>query len=828
MKLSIKPYDQRVYKRAYKRISASRQPSVFKTKMLYSEQPQGGCPKEPLQRMTHEKKSTEKPGRERSDRSERPSRSDAPKRSGHDRPARPDRPFRSDDDRSARPERSDRPGRSERSGRNEQSDRPVRSPEAGGERADRPRRPFRPEGERSERSHRPEGDRPHRSDDDRAARSDRPRRPEGGRDDRADRPRRSDDDRAARSDRPQRPADDRGERSDRPRRPAGERSEHFDRPRRPFRDDERGERGDRPSRPFRDDERSERGDRPGRPFRDDARGERSDRPFRSDDRGERGDRPGRPPHSGDDQPAFDPERLRGAAGALVELDLDLMKLLVRRAKLVSRVRDGKTHASTPRAVQSEKAVRMAFEKNAAAFSKDPRFSRQLFELLQDLRVLSHEESTGEPGFHLSPPRKPVNMELSAPAAVDSALLWAALAAFTGKGLRLERVAVARGLVHGIKALNGYGADARLIEHTSSAGSVEVAAGAVPLFAGKSIHVGDSFAALYLTIFAALAGPGVCKFTGGSALKQADLSFFRHTLPELGARLAHVMPQALGLPASLECSGMLPETFKVRPETPAEALPALLLAPLIWNTTFTLDLGDIPAESCAEALAAVQPMFAANAGRVRREDELVFYTPGDVQVPEQPEIPADPTVCAYFAALPALVGGEVRLKGLWPDELPEAAEALALLQAFGVGQEQKDHMTIFRVASFANITETPAPPIQPELLPLWACLCLSRTGGLPETPELSPLVAEYREHLQWDDRTGPATPWVCADAFWGMAFALAAFARPSLRLVNPDLITERVPAFWPVYNGLPEPADPAVPVRREKKDDAPTRRRVVAD
>ena len=69
-------------------------------------------------------------------------------------------------------------------------------------------------------------------------------------------------------------------------------------------------------------------------------------------------------------------RLQGAVHALIGLDKDLMKLLARRAVLVSRIRGGRDHAGTPDAIQAEKAVRTAWEAGALAFSKDPRFARQ--------------------------------------------------------------------------------------------------------------------------------------------------------------------------------------------------------------------------------------------------------------------------------------------------------------------------------------------------------------------------------------------------------------------------------------------------------------------
>lgn len=586
-------------------------------------------------------------------------------------------------------------------------------------------------------------------------------------------------------------------------------------------------RGDRPERP-----RRPRSEAPGRSPAGEGGRPRVERPY--DSERPRGDRPRRPQEGGGERPerSYDSERPRGAAGALIELDLELMKLLVRRAKLVSRVRGGKTHAATPQAVQSEKAVRRAFEKNASTFSKDPRFTRKLFDLLQDVRVLSHEESEKEPGFHLSPPRKPVKLEMPAPTRTETVLLWAALAAYTGKKTTLERVALAKDLVQGLRALADCGAPVRREEQSPAVGSVEVASGNAPTFAGKTVHVGDSFLALCLTAFAALGEPGICRLTGGSELKDQDLSFLQHTLPSLGARLAHVMTHARTLPASVECSGVLPECFSVLPETPVEALRALLLAPLIWNRPFVLDLADIPADLGAEALHSLEPIFAVNPERVHREDHILRYTPGDIVVPERPDLPSDPAVRAYFAALPLLAGGgEVLLTGPHPVDDPESAEAAALLRGFGLTAENREGGVVFRfVAAPAAV---PAPPNSSNLLPLWVCLAIRAQGDAPGVPNdgsaACVALEEFREHLHLDKSAGPAVPWVCPDGFWGMAYALAAFIRSGLRLVNPNLVADTAPAFWSVFNRLPTPPNPALPPAKEKENDAPpVRRRVVAD
>ena len=69
-------------------------------------------------------------------------------------------------------------------------------------------------------------------------------------------------------------------------------------------------------------------------------------------------------------------------------------------------------------------------------------------------------------------------------------------------------------------------------------------------------------------------------------------------------------------------------------------------------------------------------------------------------------------------------------------------------------------------------------------------------------------------------------WTAPEPGWALAYALAACRRPKSRgqgfaLGNPGIMTALYPAFWALYNGLPEPAskkpakDAPEPVRRRR-------------
>ncbi|MDR2162220.1 MAG: hypothetical protein LBO77_08810 [Desulfovibrio sp.] len=540
---------------------------------------------------------------------------------------------------------------------------------------------------------------------------------------------------------------------------------------------------------------------------------------------------------------------RDTTQALIDLDKEMMKLLVRRTILVSRLREGKRHASSPAAVQAEKAVRLAFEANASAFSKDPRFTGKFFALVQDLTLLSREDARNRPGFVLSPPRKPVNILGIGPTSGRSARLWMALAAMSGAATVLSPLMPCEAARDCVKVLNQAGG--KLEWQSDSSSSLTVAAGRIPSFAGRTLFVGDDLLTLYLACFMAVRQPGILRLTGGPELKEADLSGLRHILPLLGARLAHLIPHSQSLPATLECSGALPDSLDVPEDLPLEGMLALLLAPITWGRSFTCNLSRLPASTATTALTEMCVLFTACEAEVEVNAPLLIYGTRPPRIPEHPVLPLDPVFTAYLLALPAFAGGRVSLKGTWPAHLPEAQEALHILNWAGLRVDIGDgELTAVPITSSTDIL----PPEDPyaALSPLTAAVFVRdmRRGRGTEpsfAPEIQPLIQSFFSCLRLEvqsPRSGSAQgsdadksvgegnrprSWICPDACWGMALALASFVRPGVRLANPDTVTQSLPFFWTLFNSLPEP-DPAgclsPSTTSEEKDS--TRRRIRTD
>jgi 5-enolpyruvylshikimate-3-phosphate synthase len=527
------------------------------------------------------------------------------------------------------------------------------------------------------------------------------------------------------------------------------------------------------------------------------------------------------------------------------LDKELMKLLVRRATLVSRIREGRDQAVTPAAVRAEKEVRLAWEAGVVDFSRDPVFARQLFNLLQDIKVLSREQARNAGVFTLQPPRRPISGVLRGPADIRAATMYILAASCLGSPLRLQKLLPVSALLDTVKSCARAGV-AAACDHTGDGlVSVRVDPGPPLAPAGRTLFVGDDSLTAHIMIFTALKQSGTLRLNGGGRLKAADLSALRRVLPLFGARMAHVVPHSRGLPAVLECSGVLPAQVDVPADLPLDALSALLFAPPFWNAPIRINLAAVPALTAAHALAEVRPLHEALGADAETVGPCVEYRPASPSLPESASIPLDPVLSAFLLALPFFAGGTITLEGEWPEQMPPAIEALRMLNLAGLELERDAVRIRARAAGTPSAFRawsgglSYSPSRGPA--PLFLAMCAAGPGAVNADAAFALQLFEGEEREQARElliragiiadsadgnsahvlrRSGadsaPAA-WTCPDAYLGMAYALAAFARPGLRLANPGTVSEVMPTFWRLYNSLPELKDPlpvSVPGHKE--------------
>ncbi|MGE9985971.1 3-phosphoshikimate 1-carboxyvinyltransferase [Desulfovibrio sp. SGI.169] len=546
------------------------------------------------------------------------------------------------------------------------------------------------------------------------------------------------------------------------------------------------------------------------------------------------------------------------------IDRDILHLLLRRHNLLARMHNSKGFLEPT----EEKALRESWEAAVSRVSRDARLSSRFFSLMQEVEFLprpnaQRDEGEGadrqadgperRPAFNLAPPLRPARLTMPAPLACRATRAWLMLAAASGQAVRIEPCLMNDPVVDCVKALNQLGAalnreeDGVTARETTPAGAPD-----------KVLHVGDSAWNFFLLLGHYLGRPSRAKFTGESSLKLADFSAVRRFLPQLGARLVHVVPKSDGLPARLECSGILPDVAALPADVPAELAEGVLLAAPFYERPLTLDLAAHPQRRLI--LARVSPILRAAGADISVTEGRVRVAPTPLRLPARPRLPLEPELAVFLLALPLALSGETRLNGDWP-QWPGTQAAWELLQALGLdlrreqaGENGRDGAVRARAAAplkRALLTTLPAGllaelPAGWTPLPAALAACAALRDGeasLPDLPGadmndvtsfLHAVGLERKEEgglckiAQEDARQNAAQAWNAPSPLWALALALAACARGAgsqgFRLGNPGIMTSLYPAFWNLYNALPEPATRKTAAGNTAA--APARRRII--
>jgi 5-enolpyruvylshikimate-3-phosphate synthase len=540
-----------------------------------------------------------------------------------------------------------------------------------------------------------------------------------------------------------------------------------------------------------------------------------------------------------------PKARRPLRDVVCDIDRDILKLLARRHNFLRRMHNSRGFLDAA----EERFLRASWKDAAAKVSSDARLSAQFFSLMQEVEFFPKPEEAdsgigrdrARAGFNLAPMQKPVRLNMRGPLCCRATRGLLALAAAAGSPLSLEPCLMNDPVLDCLKMLNQAGASLVWKDGRIEAGEAKTLG--TP---DRSLHVGDSAWNFYLILAHYLGRPSRVRLSGGSDLKLADFSAVRRFLPALGARLAHVIPQSNGLPARLECSGMLPDVVTLPRDVPLELGEALLLAARGYPKAFMLDVADHPRKEMLRS--RLLPLLQTAGVNVEAGCGGVRVTPGMPRLPRENDLPMEPELALFLLSLPLVLSGEVSLGGFWPP-WPHARAGLQLLERAGLAlRENGDGIQAraarITAARFAELPRDFPEEWLPLPLALAACAAL-RDGDADVTALLEKADNDAKQEaycfllavgLSLDGegklrkKERETAVWNAPNPVWALAFALAACARPHLRLGNPSIMAGLYPDFWTLYNGLPEPAarmtdmtvaDTAVPA-----EEAP-RRRVVS-
>lgn len=507
---------------------------------------------------------------------------------------------------------------------------------------------------------------------------------------------------------------------------------------------------------------------------------------------------------------------------VAEIDSSILRLLLKRGNLLAKMRrKGRLESG------EEKFLREHWQTEVSRVSRDPELSGRFFSLMQNLAFLPRPEAAppaGQTGsgaqrreaFNLAPARQPVHIVMRAPLHGDSTKAWLYLAAAQGQPMRLEPTLQNNSLILFIKTLQELGAQ---INH----GHDNVATLAAPPLRRSDIiaHVGDSAHSFHILLAHYLGRASRVKFTGDTNLKLADLSPLRHFLPRLGARLTSIVPKSGGLPARVECSGILPAGVDFPAELPPDFGEALLLAASFYESPFAVDFAAHPARQ--DIFDHVLPILEACGAVFEIDGHCVNMEPAPLAIPACPVLPMQPDIAAFLLAFASPLRGEAELGGVWP-HWRQTESLWNTLQKMGLAWKQNEAGITAKVSS--PLAAFPLNDLSGEitasgvalLCALGACAALARgKASLPAQLAASDTVQDFLRAagleagsagmLNLVQSETPAPVWNAPTPAWAMALALAACARPAkkaFQLGNPGILTALWPGFWAIYNGLPNP------------------------
>ncbi|MBQ4124374.1 MAG: 3-phosphoshikimate 1-carboxyvinyltransferase [Desulfovibrio sp.] len=535
-----------------------------------------------------------------------------------------------------------------------------------------------------------------------------------------------------------------------------------------------------------------------------------------------------------------------------EMDRDILRLVMRRHNMLKRMAGPKGHLDN----REEKQIRESWESAVAKVSNDPKLSGLFFSLMQEVTFLPKPGEDGEQrreAFNLAPVQQPVKLDMDAPASCRATRAWLSLAAGSGQHVKLAGSLMNDAVFDCLKMFNQMGAS--IIRDGDAVEALPATPCQTP---DKVIFSGASSFNFYLALGHYLGRPSHAKFSGDSQMRMEGLDAVVSFVPQLGARLVHVIPKGEGLPVRIESSGMLPDAVDFPDAVPFEFIEGMLLAAPFYEKPVVFRFGSHPDRARIEE--RILPLLAACGAQVEGDCENLHITPSKLALPREPKLAMEPELAVFLLALAPALSGRVRLAGQWPGTA-DAEAAKDLFRQAGLQVEAGPAEVSLQCGAELRLPE--AGLELPEALPAaWLPLAMALTclGALKNKQARMPRGCQpggegFAEaeafaracglEIQEDGAVVWATPfalkrdageggereelvtihqvWPAPSAAWACALAVCACARPEphhgFRLNNPGILTTLYPGFWALYNALPEPQ-----IRKPEAQPQPKERR----
>ncbi len=346
------------------------------------------------------------------------------------------------------------------------------------------------------------------------------------------------------------------------------------------------------------------------------------------------------------------------------------------------------------------------------------------------------------------------------------------------------------------------------------------------FSKKAVFIGDDILNLYLLLFAVIAKGGICKFTGDSPLKLINLRPLFSLLPQMGARIAPLIPGSYGLPIKIEATGTISDYITISDDVPDEALWALLISTIFYNLKkITISCPNHRLKN--PATERIFYLFEKNNIDYEiKEDEIVIF-------PSEPstlhsEYILDPELNSYLLAYVIIKGGKAKIEGkfdtqfldskIFMDILTSKITQINILEGFIAVKGKGKDCCSFDINGYS-----------PALFLSLAMLLHSKKGEISGIPQSNIEELEYvldKLHIDFKLKDNKliisnVTPIkginiVAPNTRWMIFLSLASLMGFEISLENPGEITKLWPTYWKYFRALPVVSE-MDSVKKERED-----------
>ena len=326
-------------------------------------------------------------------------------------------------------------------------------------------------------------------------------------------------------------------------------------------------------------------------------------------------------------------------------------------------------------------------------------------------------------------------------------------------------------------------------------------------------------ARFLTAVGALRR-GQLTVTGNESLRSRPMKDLHVALGELGANLSW-QDEKYCLPVTVCRGESYAHSIKIASDTSSQFVTALMLiAPMLENGLRIELVGDVISLPYITMSASVMRAFGAN---VRVVDERNIVIDGGGYVGCEFTVEPDASSASYPLAAAAVVGGRVRVNGLWSNMIQGDGRFVDVLRQMGCGvQEDQDGISLVRDAGAPLLGIDIDMSEISDLVPTLAVVALfattpTRIRGVgfirkKESDRIGDLASELRkiganvvEHVDGLEIT-PQTlhPGRCDthhDHRLAMAFGVAGLKQPGVMIDQPQVVSKSWPRFWEMIEAL---------------------------